>query len=237
MTSRLSLPFVAIIVALCTPIPAQQRQEPQQQPTEPPFEREIRAFESADAGQMPPRDAILFVGSSSIRMWKTLAKDFPDFTVINRGFGGSTIRDSIGYADRIIIPYTPKRIVLYAGDNDVAQGMTAEQVFSDYKEFVATVRRKLPDVRIDYIAIKPSIKRWSMVDQMREANRLIRDYAKSQKNLGYIDIFTPMLGDDGTPRKDLFIDDGLHLNEKGYELWTQVVGEALRSPDRERHSG
>src|SRR5687767_7656201 len=140
---------------------------------------------------MPPRDAVLFVGSSSIRMWKTLEKDFPDLTVINRGFGGSTIRDSIRYADRIIIPYHPKRIVLYAGDNDVAQGMTAQLVFCDYKEFVAVVRLKLPAVRIDYIAIKPSIKRWAMVDTMREANRLIREYAKSHKNLGYIDIFPP----------------------------------------------
>ena len=108
------------------------------------------AFEAADAKQMPPRDAVLYVGSSSIRMWKTLEKDFPNLTVIKRGFGGSTIRESIRYADRIVIPYHPKRIVLYAGDNDVAQGMTAQQVFADYKEFVATVRQKLPVVRIDY---------------------------------------------------------------------------------------
>ena len=226
MAYRLSLPFVAIIVFVSAPIVAQQQQK-----KEPPFEQEIRAFEAADAKRMPPRDAVLFVGSSSIRMWKTLEKDFPDLTVINRGFGGSTIRDSIRYADRIIIPYHPKRIVLYAGDNDVAQGMTAQQVFGDYKEFVATVRQKLPAVRIDYIAIKPSIKRWNMVDQMREANRLIREHAESQKNLGYIDIFTPMLGPDGTPQKELFIEDGLHLNDKGYELWTKVVGDALRSPD------
>lgn len=194
-----------------------------------PFEKEIRAFEAADREQMPPRGAVLFVGSSSVRMWKTLEKDFPDFTVINRGFGGSTIRDSIGYADRVIIPYQPKRIVLYAGDNDVAQGKTPEQVLADFKEFVATVREKLPGVRIDFIAIKPSIQRWGMVERMREANRLVRNYAREQENLGYIDIFTPMLGEDGKPRKELFAEDGLHLNEKGYALWTGVVGEALRA--------
>jgi lysophospholipase L1-like esterase len=196
---------------------------------EAPFEKEIRAFEEADKEKMPPRGAALFVGSSSIRLWKTLEQDFPNLAVINRGFGGSTVRDSIGYADRIIVPYHPKRIVLYAGDNDVAQGMTAEQVFADYKELVAKVRQKLPDVRIDFIAIKPSIRRWAMVDRMREANRLVREYARGQKNLGYIDVFTPMLGDDGMPRKELFVEDGLHLSAKGYALWTEIVGRSLKS--------
>lgn len=230
MPFRFACTALTILLSLCPITSGQQPQ--QQQSQESPFEKEIRAFESADAKQMPPRDAVLFVGSSSIRMWKTLEKDFPDLTVINRGFGGSTIRDSIRYADRIIIPYHPKRIVLYAGDNDVAQGMTAQQVFSDYKELIATVRQKLPAVRIDFIAIKPSIKRWAMVEQMREANRLIREHAKLQKNLGYIDIFSPMIAPDGTPQKELFIEDGLHLNDKGYELWTKVVGDALRSPDQ-----
>src|SRR5688500_6860726 len=133
-----------------------------QEAKEAPFEKEIRAFEEADRREAPPRGTVLFVGSSSIRMWKTLEKDFPKLTVINRGFGGSTIRDSIRYAERIVIPYQPKRIVLYAGDNDIAQGKTAEQVFADFKEFVTTVRGKLPGVRVDFIAIKPSIKRWGM---------------------------------------------------------------------------
>jgi lysophospholipase L1-like esterase len=162
-------------------------------------------------------------------LWKTLEGDFADLTVINRGFGGSTIRDSIRYADRIIIPYEPTRIVVYAGDNDIAQGKTPAQVLGDFKEFVTTVRAKLPEARIDFIAIKPSIRRWGMLERMREANRLVWDYAREQENLGYIDIFTPMLGDDGLPRKELFVEDGLHLNEKGYELWASVVGDVLRA--------
>lgn len=222
MPYRFLIASFALFVGVCTIVRGQEAKEA-------PFEKEIRAFEAADGRKAPPRGAVLFVGSSSIRMWKTLEKDLPDLTVINRGFGGSTIRDSIRYADRIVIPYEPKRIVLYAGDNDIAQGKTAEQVLSDFKKFVTTVRSKLPGVPIDFIAIKPSIKRWGMVEQMREANRLIREYAASGKNLGYIDIFTPMLGDDGMPRKDLFVEDGLHLNGKGYELWTKVVGEALRA--------
>lgn len=215
---------LACVLSLLILIAAQQAARPAQ-----PFEKEIRAFEAADEKRMPPRGAVLFVGSSSIRMWKTLEKDFPDLVVINRGFGGSTIRDSIRYADRIVIPYRPKRIVLYAGDNDVAQGKTAGQVLADFKEFVTTVREKLPGVRIDFIAIKPSIQRWKMVEQMSEANRRVREHARAEKDIGYIDIFMPMLGDDGRPRRELFVADGLHLNEKGYALWAKVVGEALRA--------
>ena len=109
-------------------------------------------------------------------------------------------------------------------DNDIAQGKTAEQVFADFKEFVTTVRGKLPGVRIDFIAIKPSIKRWGMVGTMREANRLISEYTRQEEGLGYIDIFAPMLGADGMPRKELFVEDGLHLNDEGYRLWTKIVG-------------
>lgn len=203
-----------------------------QEAKEAPFEKEIRAFEEADRKQAPPRGAVLFVGSSSIRMWKTLEKDFPKLTVINRGFGGSTIRDSIRYADRIVIPHRPERVVLYAGDNDIAQGMSPEQVLADFKGFVAAVRGKLSGVRIDFIAIKPSIRRWGMVEQMREANRLVREYARGEEGLGYIDIFTPMLGEDGMPRKELFVEDGLHLNEAGYQLWTRIVAGHLEGDGR-----
>ena len=220
---------VAILITSFGAVRAQEAREA-------PFEKEIRAFEEADKRQAPPRGAVLFVGSSSIRMWKTLEKDFPKLTVVNRGFGGSTIRDSIRYADRIVIPYQPERIVLYAGDNDIAQGKTAEQVFADFKEFVAMVRGKLPGVPIDFIAIKPSIKRWGMVETMREANRLIREYARAEEGLGYIDIFTPMLGADGMPRKALFVDDGLHLNDEGYRLWTKVVAGYLEVEGKPRSS-
>jgi len=196
--------------------------------TDAPFEKEIRAFEQADRDHAPPKDAVLFIGSSSIRLWDTLAKDFPDVPVINRGFGGSRIADSVRYADRIAIPYHPRKIVLYAGDNDIAAGKSPRQVLGDFQAFVDKVHAALPDVPIAFISIKPSIARWKLVDKIREANRLIVDYAKQAKHVEYIDIFTPALAPDGKPRKELFRDDGLHLNRKGYELWKSVIEPTLK---------
>lgn len=188
-----------------------------------PFEKEIRAFEEHDRRQPPPADAVLFIGSSSIRLWTTLSEDFPDLPVINRGFGGSQIADSTRYADRIVIPYHPRRIVMYAGDNDIAAGKRPGQVLDDFAVFVQKVRTALPDVPIDFISIKPSLLRWKLVDQIREANRLVERHTRQEKNLGYIDVFSPMLSADGKPRRELFRDDGLHLNRQGYALWAMVI--------------
>ena len=167
-----------------------------------PFENEIQAFEQSDSASPPPKDAVLFVGSSSIRMWTTLADDFPGVPVLNRGFGGSKIAHSTKYADRIVIPCNPKTIVFYAGDNDIAGGRSPEQVLADYKAFVEKIRAALPDTRILFISIKPSIARWKLVDQIREANRLVKAFSESSDKLGFIDIFPQMLGSDGKPRAD-----------------------------------
>jgi lysophospholipase L1-like esterase len=188
-----------------------------------PFEKDIRAFEAADAKEAPAPGGVLFVGSSSIRLWTTLAEDFPGVPVINRGFGGSKIAHSTLHADRIVTPYKPSTIFLYAGDNDIAGGLTAEQVFADYKAFVAKVRETLPDTRIYFIAIKPSTLRWKLVDTIREANRLVKEYSESEKNLGYVDVFTPMLGADGMPRPELLRKDGLHMTRAGYEIWRDAI--------------
>jgi lysophospholipase L1-like esterase len=186
------------------------------------WEGKIRQFEARDAEKMPPPNGILFVGSSSIVGWK-LEQCFPDLPVINRGFGGSEIADSLHFAPRIILPYRPKIIVLYAGDNDVAKGKSPERVLADYRQFVKAVHHALPQARIVFIAIKPSLRRWQLVDKMRKANALIRAVTEKDDRLSFVDIDTPMIGDDGKPRRELFKDDGLHLNAEGYKLWTSLV--------------
>ena len=208
--------------SVATPSTSRPASQPTTQPALP-FEKEIVAFEQADAARPPSPGGIVFVGSSSIRLWKTLEQDFADLPVINRGFGGSQVADSVRYADRIVLPHRPKTVVLYAGDNDIAGGKSPEQVFSDFKAFVNRIHRALPDTRVLYIAIKPSIARWHLVDKIRESNRLIDDYTRTDARFGYIDTFTPMLGPDGQPRADLLVDDGLHLNADGYALWTSLV--------------
>jgi lysophospholipase L1-like esterase len=187
------------------------------------YENDIKGFEAADRTQPPPKDGVLFIGSSTFRIWKTMPEDFPGLAVINRGFGGSQIEDSTRYADRIVIPYHPRRIVMYAGDNDLAAKKTPEQVLAEFQDFVKKVRGALPDVPISFISIKPSIARWKLIEQIKEANRLIEQYTKSEKNIDFIDIFPVMLGPDGKPRKELFRPDGLHMNADGYALWIPIL--------------
>ena len=196
-----------------------------------PFEKEIKAFEEADKKVPPAQNAVLFIGSSTFQKWKTLAEDFPNETVINRGFGGSTtMADSVRYAKRIVIPYHPRKIVLYAGDNDLAAGKTPEQVFADFKAFVDVVRPELPKTEILYLSIKPSIARWKLIEQIKTTDKLIFDYTKTDKMLGYIDIFPLLLGDDGKPPKELFQRfDGLHMSRAGYlKLCVPVIEPRIR---------
>ena len=198
------------------------------------FESEIRAFEDSDRINPPQPSGVVFVGSSSIRLWPDLRADFPGTNVIQRGFGGSRLDEVVCYAPRIVLPYRPTLVVLYAGDNDLAEGRTPEQVFNDYKAFVAVVRKALPETRIAYIAIKPSGDRWALVDKMRAANSMIQKYASSDPRLTYVDVFTPMLGADGKPREELFREDRLHMNASGYAIWrgllTPIVTAAAHVP-------
>ena len=186
------------------------------------WEKTIRAFEAQDRREPPPRGAMVFVGSSSIRLWK-LKESFPDLVTINRGFGGSVIADSVHFADRIILPYQPRVIVLYAGDNDIALGYSPRQVVEDFRRFVRTVHARLPQTKIVFIAIKPSLSRWHLAAKMKEANQAIRQLTQEDDRLEFVDIWTPMLGPDGRPRKELFRSDGLHLNARGYELWARLL--------------
>lgn len=192
------------------------------------WETEIKKFEESDRQNPPPKGAVVFIGSSSIRMWQSLGEDFPRIKVINRGFGGSEIADSTYHVDRIVIPHQPKIVVLYAGDNDLASGKTPSQVFEAYKAFVEHVHRKLPTTSIAFISIKPSPARASLLQSMKDANGLIKAYASHDKRLIYIDVFTPMLGKDGSPRPELFGPDKLHMNSEGYDLWKVVVAPHIR---------
>jgi lysophospholipase L1-like esterase len=200
---------------------AQARPPPQH------WRAEIDTLVANDSVHPPPQHGVLFVGSSSIRMWTTLARDFPGVPVINRGFGGSAIADSTYYADRIIFPYYPRLIVMYAGDNDIDQGCTPRQVLEEFKAFVAKVRLALPDVAIAYISIKPSLARATEWPRMREANREIENWARTQRRITYVDVVTKMLGANGKPRPELFREDGLHMSRTGYAIWIEALKPVL----------
>lgn len=187
------------------------------------WEKAIAAFEQKDAAQMPPKQGIVFVGSSSIVGWK-LEDYFSKLPVIKRGFGGSQLADSVHFAPRIVTKYEPKTVVLYAGDNDLAAGKSPEQVAADFDAFVKVVHDKLPKTKIIYIAVKPSIARWKLIDKVRATNKLIAEAcAKDEQRLVFLDIAPLMLKDDGQPNPELFVKDGLHMSKLGYERWSDLL--------------
>lgn len=214
-------PFISLLIMLCSCLVSNAQNEQAKNPAER-WEETIRQFEQWDRKNTFPSDAVLFVGSSSIRLWPT-RECFVGFDVINRGFGGSQISDVNYFAGRIVLPYEPRVIVFYAGDNDVAAGKSARRVSDDYKEFVKLVHKKLPGTRIIYVGVKPSRSRWSLWPVMKEANAAIRDFSEKDGRLFYFDSAAPLLGDDGKPDDAFFLKDQLHLNDKGYEAWTKLI--------------
>jgi lysophospholipase L1-like esterase len=191
------------------------------------WEADIKKFEEADRLHPPSAGAVVFVGSSSIRFWK-LVDSFPGMEALNRGFGGSHLADSARYADRIVTPYRPRAVVVYAGDNDLADGKTPEQVRDGYRDFVAKVRAKLPTVPIIYMGIKPSPSRWKLADKAKAANQLIVEAQRGDAAQHFVDTFGPMLGADGKPRAELFRADKLHLNDDGYKVWAELIKPLLK---------
>ncbi len=236
MQSLLSRPFafvpaVLASVFLALTAPSQAQTPPVGSPAataSAKWEKDIAAFEARDKTNAPPKNAILFIGSSSIRLWKTLVQDLPGHQVINRGFGGSQIIDSVAFAERIVLPYEPKLIVVYAGGNDINAKKSPEQVLADFKTFVGKVRAKLPKTRIAFISIAGNPARWTQIESVRAANKLVADFCKSGDNLDYIDTHSQMLGADGQPLPDIFVADRLHMNEKGYAIWKRVVTPHLK---------
>jgi lysophospholipase L1-like esterase len=187
------------------------------------WDKEIAAMLAKDEKDPPPKRGIVFVGSSSIRLWD-LKKSFPDLPVVNRGFGGSQIHDATKYATKIVTPLTPKLVIFYSGDNDIKSGKTPEKTAADFAEFCQVVHKELPYTPIWFIAIKPSPSRWSIYEEQKTANRLIRrDCEKDSKRLLYIDIVPAMLGADGAPIKDLFVKDMLHMSPAGYAIWNDQI--------------
>jgi len=191
------------------------------------FEKDIAAFEAADKTSPPPQGAILFTGASGIKRWTTLAQDFPDLKVINRGFGGSQISDSIHFIDRVSVPYHPKTIVLQAGGNDINAGKPVAQVVADFKTYVEMVRAKLPDVKIVWLGQSPSPSRWAQREQQNELNRLVREVCTSGKNMTFVDLWDVTLGPDGQPRPELFVADKLHPSAEGYRIRTKLLRPVL----------
>jgi len=187
------------------------------------WEKAVAAFEEKDKTNPPPKGGVLFVGSSTIVRWKTLAEDFPEFKVINRGFGGNEIVDSTHFAERIIFPYEPKMICLRAGGNDLWAGKSPEQVFQDFKDFVGNVHEKLPNTKIVFISLSPSIARWKQLDKEKATNALIEAYIKTVPNVKFVDTWSVPLGADGMPRPEVFVEDKLHFNAEGYKLLVAKV--------------
>ncbi len=231
-TKRLALFVIGLsLLALTAAVPTRGEKPPASAPTAAPsarFEKEIEAFEAADRKAPPPPGAVLFVGDSAIRLWKTLPQDFPDEKVINRGFGGSQLADSVYYADRIVIPYKPRLIVLKAGGNDLTAGKTPEQILADFQAFVEKVRAGLPDVRICYMGSSPNPSRWSQAEKRKKTNALIKAYIDAGKNLDFVLVWNEFLDADGKPREDLFVNDRLHNNAEGYKILAQAVRPHLR---------
>lgn len=224
------LSFVLLIPVVLLASTGCQTTESQLDPSAVKWEKTIQQFETADRENPPQKGGLLLAGSSSFRMWKSAASDLPEKNVINRGFGGSQMSDLLYYADRIVLPYQPSEILIYEGDNDVAAGESAETIFIEFKEFTRIVLRDLPEAKIYFVAVKPSPKRVKLMAEMDRANKMIARYCAKKKQLGFIDVFTPMLDAGGQPQAGLFISDQLHMNATGYALWTKVVREELKLP-------
>ena len=232
--NSLSVSYVfGLMLALTSPLIAQTT-PPQAAPvkafpapTPGPFASEIVAFETADKKALPPTGGVLFIGSSSIRYWTDLVQDFPEIPVINRGFGGSIIEHSTLYADRIVLPYKPKLVLLYAGGNDINGGKSPEQVLVDFGLFAAKVQQALPETTVAFISINPSLARWKQESDILRANSLIEKYIRDTnsptRKLAFVASHAALLGPDGQPQAALLRDDHLHLNAEGYKAWKAII--------------
>lgn len=188
------------------------------------FINEIKAFRKQDSIQKPQDGMLLFIGSSSFRLWKDVKSDFNNSNILNRAFGGATLLDLIYFQNDVVLNYKPKKIFIYCGENDVASSekVTPKMVFKRYKTFYKTLRKQFPDTPILFVSLKPAISRWHMKDRMIATNKLIHGFMKNKKNAVFVDVWDAML-DNGEPKKDIFKEDNLHMNSKGYAIWVEKM--------------
>lgn len=187
------------------------------------FEDEIKKFEAADQAQMPANGGVLFVGSSSFRMWNTVAEDFAPLPVINRGFGGSTTPEVMHYAQRIVYKYQPSVIVYYCGENDMASDTPPQVAFQNFKKFIGETEKNLPNTTVVVLSAKPSPSRWALWKDFQQFNSMVEQFAQNRPNLRYVNVGQELLGANGEPDPSLFVEDKLHLNASGYAKWTAVL--------------
>jgi len=196
----------------------------------PPFWNNIQAFKKRDSAQMPPKNAILFVGSSSFTKWTDVQDYFPGYPIINRGFGGSSLPDLIRYADDVIFPYKPKQVLIYGGDNDLASSdtVTAQTVYARFVTLFTMIRERLPKTAIAFVAIKPSPSRVHLMPKAEAANALVKAFLQTRRRTAFIDVYRPMLQPDGKPKPEIFESDSLHMNSSGYKIWQAQIQPVLR---------
>ena len=203
-----------------------------QEPAANRFEKNVAAYEAADKVSPPPAIAIMLVGDSQFYRWKTLAEDLPGYTIVNRGIDSLTMTDVAFFANRLVLPYKPRMIVVHAGGNDVNTGRSPQQVLGDFQALVRAVRASMPAVPIVFSSVTPGPGRWNQAAVRTETNRLIESYTASQPNLAFLDLWTPMLTADGQPREDLWVEDRIHPNHTGYQLRAKLMLPILGPPDK-----
>lgn len=219
---RLTMLAVAATYATTIGLAAQAPIDPNR------FEKNIQKFEAEDKATPPAKGSIVFIGASSFARWTNLAESFPDLKVVNRGFGGSELSEAVKYAPRVVVPHAPRIVVLYAGENDLNRGLTPDVIAADFDRFSQLIHTSLPSTRIVVIGLKPSLLRWKLREGMQQTNALIRARCAADRRCTYVDPWPSMIGADGTPKPELFVEDGLHLTPQGYEVWTDMLRPHLK---------
>jgi lysophospholipase L1-like esterase len=192
------------------------------------FQDEINKIKADQTDYSSKKNLVLFTGSSSVRMWTDVQADFPDLAVLNTGFGGSTMSDLLYYADTVILRYRPVMLFIYEGDNDIASGKKPDEILKDADNLVDLIRQKLPRSTICFISAKPSIARWNLKEAYLDYNRQLKEFTAHHPRVYYLDVWDRMIGSDGNPKSDIFLDDRLHMNRAGYDIWKEIVSKFLR---------